>query len=387
MFAVCSIPQGGKWYPGNTFGPRFAEDGKQEVSAADKGCRVYLLDPLPVAVALYSGCTPGKHRAWFLPEDRHAASLVGLRGGGGTPGRSCIHVLMDPMLLCPVTPHRSLNSCQGVISEQDLLCSPETEILEGLSDQGVTQVRRITIKKDSSLFLTKHLILTFNCPKLPSTIKAGYLNCKVRPYIPNPLHCFQCQRFGHSQTSCHGQLTCSRCASVGHSSTACNLEPKCINCSQSHPSESKLCPKWKIEKQIQEIKTNKILYYVEARKLIVPQQSQTYAQVAKSSTISATTQTDEKITKIICPPLQCLKPICSANQIPSTSPSMPTISTSSSSTQAQLLPSTSSVTITLSSESQPPIPLTNSAPAISTSLSTPATSSLIHVICHFSFHF
>ncbi|GFX11957.1 hypothetical protein TNCV_2997411 [Trichonephila clavipes] len=54
---------------------------------------------------------------------------------------------------------------------------------------------------------------------------------------------------------------------------------------------------------------------------------------------------------------------------------MPTVSTSSSSTQAQLLPSTSSVTITLSSESQPPFPLTNSAPVISTSLSTPATSS------------
>ncbi|GFS88918.1 hypothetical protein TNCV_5037791 [Trichonephila clavipes] len=30
------------------------------VSAADKGCRVYPLDPHPDAVALYSGCTPGK---------------------------------------------------------------------------------------------------------------------------------------------------------------------------------------------------------------------------------------------------------------------------------------------------------------------------------------
>ncbi|GFX07140.1 uncharacterized protein TNCV_4268921 [Trichonephila clavipes] len=98
----------------------------------------------------------------------------------------------------------------------------------------------------------------------------------------------------------------------------------------------------KIEKQIQEIKTNNNLSYVEARKLIVPQQSQTYSQVAKSSTISATTQTDEKITKLICPPLQCLKPVSSTNQIPSTSPSMPTVSTSFSSTQTQLLPSTSS---------------------------------------------
>ncbi|GFV34377.1 uncharacterized protein TNCV_4023921 [Trichonephila clavipes] len=66
-----------------------------------------------------------------------------------------------------VTPHRTLNSCRGVISESDLLCASETEILEGLSDQGVTQARRIKIKKDSSLFPTKHLILTVNSPKLP----------------------------------------------------------------------------------------------------------------------------------------------------------------------------------------------------------------------------
>ncbi|GFT98872.1 hypothetical protein TNCV_3792791 [Trichonephila clavipes] len=35
------------------------------VSAADKGCRVYPLDPRPDAVALCSGCTSGKRRAWF----------------------------------------------------------------------------------------------------------------------------------------------------------------------------------------------------------------------------------------------------------------------------------------------------------------------------------
>ncbi|GFY05493.1 retrovirus-related Pol polyprotein from transposon 17.6 [Trichonephila clavipes] len=35
------------------------------VSAADKECRVDPLDPRPDAVALYSGCTLGKRRAWF----------------------------------------------------------------------------------------------------------------------------------------------------------------------------------------------------------------------------------------------------------------------------------------------------------------------------------
>ncbi|GFW52264.1 putative RNA-directed DNA polymerase from transposon BS [Trichonephila clavipes] len=200
-----------------------------------------------------------------------------------------------------VTPHRSLNSCRGLICEPDLLCSSETEILEGLSDQGVTQVRRITVKKDSSFFPSKLLILTFNSPKLPSAIKAGYLNCKVRPYIPNPLRCFKCQRFGHSQTSCRGQFTCSRCACVGHTSTDCSLEPKCINCSLPHTADSKLCPKWKNEKQIQEIKTNRNITYVEARKLIVPQLVKTYAEAAKPSIVNNSTQTDENITQIKCP--------------------------------------------------------------------------------------
>ncbi|GFT74252.1 putative RNA-directed DNA polymerase from transposon BS [Trichonephila clavipes] len=246
---------------------------------------------------------------------------------------------------------RSLNSCRGVISEPDHLSSYETEILEGLFDQGVTQVRKITIKKDSSLFSTKHFILTFNSPILPSAIKAGYLNCKVCPYIPNPLRCFKCQRFGHSQTSCRGLLTCSRCASVGHASTDCSLEPKCINRLQPHSSDSKICPKWKIEKQIQEIKTTKNISYPEARKLIVPQLSQTYAQAAKSSTLNNSTQTDENITKINCPPLKLLAPLSSKQ-----STHIPTAVTTSSSAQTQLLPSISSKTST-TSDPQPPTPM------------------------------
>ncbi|GFX07130.1 putative RNA-directed DNA polymerase from transposon BS [Trichonephila clavipes] len=270
-----------------------------------------------------------------------------------------------------VTPHRTLNSCRGVISESDLLYASETEILEDLSDQGVTQVRRIKIKKETSLFPTKHLILTFNSPQLPSNIKAGYLNCKLRPYIPNPLRCFKCQRFGHSQNSCRGQLTCSRCAAVGHSSTDCTLEPKCINCSQPHTADSKLCPKWKTEKQIQEIKTNRNITYVEARKLIVPQTSHTYAQAAKSSNKTSSTQTDENITKIKCPPLELLQPLSSTTRT-NVSISTPDVSTSSSSTQAQLLPSTSSIS-TCNSESQPPIPTCTDAP--SNNMVTPIESS------------
>ncbi|GFX25511.1 uncharacterized protein TNCV_1407771 [Trichonephila clavipes] len=221
-----------------------------------------------------------------------------------------------------IIPHKSLNTSRGVISEPDLLTTSEAEILEGFSNQG-----------------------SFSSPTLPQTIKAGYLNCKVRPYIPNPLRCFKCQRFGHSQTACRGQLTCSRCASVGHASPDCSLEPQCINCSQPHTADSKLCPQWETEKQIQEIKTNKNITYVEARKLIVPRLVQTYAKAAKPSIVNNSTQTDENITKIKCPPLNLLQPLSSLpkqNKLIST----PVICTSSSSTQAELLPSISSTAAT-----------------------------------------
>ncbi|GFU26038.1 uncharacterized protein TNCV_5105171 [Trichonephila clavipes] len=157
------------------------------VSAADKECRVYPFDPRPDAVALF----------WVY------------------------------FSLLTISLHKTLNSCRGVISEPDLLTTPDGGILDGFSDQGVIQVRRI-IKKDNSVIPTKHLILTFNSPTLPQTIKAGYLNCKIR-HIPNPLRCFKYQRFGHSQTACRGQLTCSRYASVGHASSDCTPEQSIVH--------------------------------------------------------------------------------------------------------------------------------------------------------------
>ncbi|GFW18413.1 uncharacterized protein TNCV_1184411 [Trichonephila clavipes] len=100
---------------------------------------------------------------------------------------------------------------------------------------------------------------------------------------------------------------------------------------------------------------DKSLIDIEARKLIVPLKSQAYTQAAKSSTISTTTQTDENITKIKFAPLI----FTSATFIsPETKCITSAVSTSSSSTQAHLSPSTSSIAATVS-EPQPLIPLSN----------------------------
>ncbi|GBN05244.1 hypothetical protein AVEN_116376-1 [Araneus ventricosus] len=200
-----------------------------------------------------------------------------------------------------VTVHRGLNSSRGVVSEKELVGSSDTEILEELSSQGVTAVRRINIKRDGKLIPTKHVILTFNGTKLPSTIKAGFLSCPVKPYIPNPIRCFKCQKFGHSIETVR-RLTLLI---------------------------QKICPQLKIEKKIQKLRVRKNISYAEARKLIPEQKSVTYAQTVKSCQPQST-QTIDNTTKIHCPSCCCQpsapsrlhnKPSTSitSNELPSTS--------------------------------------------------------------------
>ncbi|XP_055943868.1 uncharacterized protein LOC129975026 [Argiope bruennichi] len=110
-----------------------------------------------------------------------------------------------------VSAHATLNSSKGVITCGELFNDSIEKITAELKPEGVTHVRRITIRRDGQLLPTKHFILTFNNPKLPESVKVGYMKLPVRTYIPNPLRCFQCQRFGHSKASCRGTLTCARC--------------------------------------------------------------------------------------------------------------------------------------------------------------------------------
>ncbi|GBM58637.1 hypothetical protein AVEN_251909-1 [Araneus ventricosus] len=66
-----------------------------------------------------------------------------------------------------VSQHASLNSSKGVVTCGELLNVTTEEILKELQSQGVSHVRRISIRRDGQLLNTKHLILTFDSAKLP----------------------------------------------------------------------------------------------------------------------------------------------------------------------------------------------------------------------------
>ncbi|GFU95722.1 RNA-directed DNA polymerase from mobile element jockey [Trichonephila clavipes] len=167
-----------------------------------------------------------------------------------------------------IYPHKTLNSCRGIISDPDLLTTTDAEILDGFSGQGV--IRPVT--------LTAEFARTFRIFCAVSSARGS----DIRKY------------------------------------------PAAFN---RHALD------------------------VQARKLIVPQLSQTYAEAAKSSTLNNSIQTDENITKIKCPPLKLLAPQSTKQRT-----NIPTAVTTSSSAQTQLLHSIFTKTST-TSDPQPPTPM------------------------------
>ena len=101
-----------------------------------------------------------------------------------------------------VSPHNTKNSSKGIINCFDLRDTSEDEIVEGLSPFGVTGAFRMKARRGGEMIPTNNIILTFNMTDLPSEVTVGYVRVKVRPYIPNPMRCFRCQRFGHTKTHC-----------------------------------------------------------------------------------------------------------------------------------------------------------------------------------------
>ena len=112
-----------------------------------------------------------------------------------------------------VSEHHTLNSSKGIIRNRDLKGESEENIKEYLKDQGVIAVKRFTIKKGNSTIQTNTLLLTFNRITVPKSLRIFYRFIPVDIYIPNPLRCFNCQKFNHHENNCPEDLgsVCENC--------------------------------------------------------------------------------------------------------------------------------------------------------------------------------
>ena len=141
------------------------------------------------------------------------------------------------------TPHRILNTSRGVIRyrDEDLDDLSDEEICEELAPQGIIHVKRFIAKRNGQTVKLNYFLVTFNCPTILSSIRMGLYNVKVSPYVPSPIRCFKCQKFGHGKGQCKGKLKCFKCSEEDHEGFDCNTNPKCSNCGQPHMASSKDC--------------------------------------------------------------------------------------------------------------------------------------------------
>lgn len=225
-----------------------------------------------------------------------------------------------------VTPHRSMNTSRGVISDDDLLYLTEEELLEGWKEQNVTIVKRIIIKRENKEIPTKHLIVTFASSVLPETLETGYTKVRVRPYIPNPRRCFKCQRYGHGSQSCRGRQTCAKCGDHDHPSDDCDGALHCSNCDGGHAAYSRACPTWQKEKDIITLKVKENISFQEARKRVSFLHSTKYADTVRKGAAPQQTPAAARSTKSVAaevPPAPLVKAASTASpslmQGPSTS--------------------------------------------------------------------
>ena len=137
-----------------------------------------------------------------------------------------------------------LNTSRGIVPCPALSKVTNDVIKEGLAEQGVIDVRRITVRRDSIIKPSNTFVLTFNSPNLPTVVKIGFMQVKVNVYIPNPLQYYNCQVFGHHENKYGRHAVCCNRGELEHCgpSGVCDKPAKCVNRSGNHHANSRQCP-------------------------------------------------------------------------------------------------------------------------------------------------
>ena len=199
-----------------------------------------------------------------------------------------------------VIKHPKKNLLYGVFyDEQDMLTKvPDVELLKGFQEynQGIVKVEKLGK-------VGKMWKVTYEANDLPRRIIVGLGTVyRVDKFIPQPLRCYKCQKYGHTTKSCHkdNPFRCQRCSmefagphdsakckakqcDCSHCYKTCKANEYCFICKGPHSAGSKDCPEQKFQKDINFFMYRKDLPRKEAvRQAQVKRDGTTYTSVLAS---------------------------------------------------------------------------------------------------------
>lgn len=174
---------------------------------------------------------------------------------------------------------------RGVITGIPVAVSID-EIKNSLKGGDIVDAKRLTKGKEK---LDSMSILIWFKNEIPSKVQMGFMCYPVREYIPHPMRCFKCQRFGHVAAQCRGKLRCAKCGNE-HEYGQCgdNAELKCCNCGGQHSAAYGGCVKQKEAKEVQKYKIAHNVSYAEAIKSIVKSKNEENTAVTYSPRVRNT---------------------------------------------------------------------------------------------------
>lgn len=189
-----------------------------------------------------------------------------------------------------VTEHARLNQVRCIVTCHSVAELKDEELVEEMADQGVLEVRRIG--KGSPRSAT--MIITLRGTVVPSELHFGYDLCRTREYRQAPMQCYKCYDFGHTKARCPAKTAelCRNCSEPHtikkdeQGRTVCTAPAHCKNCDGSHSPTSRVCPKYREEEVIEDIRKKEDVSPREARRLFEERRSaaagDSYASVASN---------------------------------------------------------------------------------------------------------
>lgn len=138
-----------------------------------------------------------------------------------------------------------------------------------LKEGKIINVQRIKSAAYGNRRDTETVVIEFQEDEIPKIAMMGEMSYIVREYIPGPVRCFNCQRFGHVATRCREQCRCAQCGE-NHKYGKCEegVQPKCCNGGEAHSAAYMGCEVLKMEMDIQKRRVEKKLTYAEAAKQV-----------------------------------------------------------------------------------------------------------------------
>lgn len=143
------------------------------------------------------------------------------------------------------------------------------EIKANVKGGKVKDARRLQTFRDGIKQDSESVMLEFEDEILPNKVTLGYMTYNVREFVPKPMRCFNCQRFGHSASTCKRKRRCARCGEDrDYEQCRKEIQPKCCNCGGSHSVASGGCEVMKRQVEIQQIRVQNKISYADAVKMV-----------------------------------------------------------------------------------------------------------------------